>query len=230
VAALLAPAPRARADAARLRNGNVLEITTFRLEGNLIIMKMEGGGEIAVPSGQVLEIRRSAPPQEDRERLVAPAPLPPPQSVPPPDIPGPTVDGEVIDLPVGAVFDPQALRSLAARIARRHGVDESLVHAVIQVESRYDAFAVSPRGAMGLMQLMPQTAARFAVHNTFDPVDNVEGGVRYLKELLGRYKGQIRLALAAYNAGERAVEQYSGIPPYRETELYVSRVLREIRR
>ncbi len=243
LAPLLVPAAGARADVARLRNGNTLEITAFRLEGKLIIMKVEGGGEIALPSGQVLEIRRSAasPPEtgmpaaepprpEAGERLVAPAPSPAPPSMNAPELPRRAADGEVIELPVGAVFDPLALRTLAARIARRHGVDESLVHAVIQIESRYDAFAVSPRGAMGLMQLMPRTAARFAVRNTFDPVDNVEGGVRYLKELLGRYKGQVRLALAAYNAGEQAVEQYSGIPPYRETELYVKRVLREIRR
>jgi soluble lytic murein transglycosylase-like protein len=119
---------------------------------------------------------------------------------------------------------------MASHIARRHGVDESLVHAVIQVESRYDAFAVSPRGAMGLMQLMPRTAARFDVDNVFDPVENVDAGVRYLKELLERYSGQQRLALAAYNAGEEAVERYSGIPPYRETIDYVRRVLGIARR
>jgi soluble lytic murein transglycosylase-like protein len=115
---------------------------------------------------------------------------------------------------------------MAARIARRHGVAENLVQAVIEVESRYDPFAVSPRGAMGLMQLMPKTASRLAVTDVFDPVQNVDGGVRYLKELLERYSGQVRLALAAYNAGEDAVERYSGIPPYRETIDYVRRVQR----
>ncbi|MBI1951108.1 MAG: lytic transglycosylase domain-containing protein [Acidobacteria bacterium] len=119
---------------------------------------------------------------------------------------------------------------MASRIARRHRVDEALVLAVIEVESRYDAFAVSPRGAMGLMQLMPQTAARFAVANAFNPVENVDGGVRYLKELLERYSGQVRLALAAYNAGEQAVDRFGGIPPFRETEQYVVRVTRALAR
>jgi soluble lytic murein transglycosylase-like protein len=143
-------------------------------------------------------------------------------------LPGPAhmEDGEPPLLPVGGAFDPDALRTMAARIARRHGVAENLVQAVIEVESRYDPFAVSPRGAMGLMQLMPKTASRLAVTNVFDPVQNVDGGVRYLKELLERYSGQVRLALAAYNAGEDAVERYSGIPPYRETIDYVRRVQR----
>jgi soluble lytic murein transglycosylase-like protein len=141
-----------------------------------------------------------------------------------------TDDGEPPLLPVGGAFDPDALRTMAARIARRYGVAETLVQAVIEVESRYDPFAVSPRGAMGLMQLMPKTASRLAVANVFDPVQNVDGGVRYLKELLERYSGQVRLALAAYNAGEDAVERYSGIPPYRETIDYVRRVQRAAKR
>jgi len=135
-----------------------------------------------------------------------------------------------MELVPGAVFDREALRDLAGRIARKYQVDEALVRAVIEVESRYDAFAVSPRGAMGLMQLMPDTASRFAVHNVFNPVENVDGGVRYLKVLLERYSGQVRLVLAAYNAGEEAVDHFQGIPPFRETEQYVVRVLRVLSR
>lgn len=138
---------------------------------------------------------------------------------------GPPPDRPVITLRPGEVFDAAALRGLAAQVALKHEMSVSLVQAVIEVESRYDAFAVSPRGAMGLMQLMPRTAARFGVSNPFDPVQNVEGGTRYLKELLGRYDGQLHLALAAYNAGEEAVDRFAGIPPYRETRQYVFKVL-----
>jgi soluble lytic murein transglycosylase-like protein len=183
---------------------------------------IEGGGEIVLPSEQIVAIR------------IVPAadPTPPggsgsasPSSAAAPVAAPAREDGPIQASP-GAVFDPLALRDLASRVARRHEVDESLVLAMIEVESRYDAFAVSPRGAMGLMQLMPRTAARFSVTNAFDPVQNMEGGVRYLKELLRRYGGQVRLALAAYNAGEEAVDRFRGIPPYRETEQYVVKVLR----
>src|SRR5207247_8730198 len=94
----------------------------------------------------------------------------------------------------GAVFDRGALRVLASRIARKHAVDEALVLAVIEVESRYDAFAVSPRGAMGLMQLMPQTAARFAVRNTFNPLEKVDGGLPHPQALLARHSAPVRPA------------------------------------
>ena len=232
-----------RADTALLRNGRSLAVSDFRREGDRIVLMMEGGGQIALLQEQVVAIRREpAEPQAP-----PPAPVVPPSSpdvtfmsAPPirepvllPGPPGgagsPPEDGP-IEIGPGAVFDRQALRDLAARIARKHRVDEALVQAVIEVESRYDAFAVSPRGAMGLMQLMPQTAARFAVGNTFNPVENVDGGVRYLKELLERYSGQVRLALAAYNAGEQAVDRFGGIPPFRETEQYVVRVTRALSR
>jgi soluble lytic murein transglycosylase-like protein len=118
------------------------------------------------------------------------------------------------------------IRALVEQAARRHDVDPKLVHAVIRQESGYDPFAVSSKGAMGLMQLMPATAGRFGVQNIFDPAENVQGGVQYLRHLLDRYNGDPRLTLAAYNAGEGAVDRYGDVPPYRETVDYVSRVRR----
>jgi soluble lytic murein transglycosylase len=108
----------------------------------------------------------------------------------------------------------------------RYSIDADLVRAVIKAESDFEPNARSRKGAMGLMQLMPDTARLYNVLNAFDPVDNVEGGVRHLRMLLERYQGDLRLSLAAYNAGSGAVEKYGGIPPFAETREYVRRVLR----
>jgi Transglycosylase SLT domain len=111
------------------------------------------------------------------------------------------------------------------RYAKDYGVRASLVRAVIQVESGYNPRAVSPKGAMGLMQLMPKTAAEMGVRFPFSPAENIRGGVGYLRSLLDRYSGNEELSLAAYNAGPTAVEKYGNtIPPYRETRQYVSRI------
>ena len=110
--------------------------------------------------------------------------------------------------------------------AERHRVDPELLHAVIRVESAYDPRARSPAGACGLMQLMPATAQRFAVRDVWDPAQNIEGGVAFLRVLIDRFGGDLKLVLAAYNAGEGAVAKYGNrIPPYRETQHYVLRVL-----
>jgi soluble lytic murein transglycosylase-like protein len=110
--------------------------------------------------------------------------------------------------------------------SRTYGVDKALVHAVISAESAYNPAAMSRAGAMGLMQLMPETARRYGVKNIMDPVENIHGGVRYLKDLLLMFNGNIELAVAAYNAGENAVIKYGNrIPPYAETVQYVPKVL-----
>lgn len=114
--------------------------------------------------------------------------------------------------------------------AGRYRVDPLLVRSVIEVESNYNLFAVSPKGAQGLMQLMPGTARRFAVKNSFNPWENIDGGVRYLKYLLELFDGQDApetLALAAYNAGEGAVLRHGGVPPYQETTEYVRKVAKK---
>ncbi|NYZ16613.1 transglycosylase SLT domain-containing protein [Azospirillum sp. RWY-5-1] len=131
--------------------------------------------------------------------------------------------------------DAAALRSLAARgpvgdlvrtLAPRFGLDPALVMAVVAVESNFDPAAVSPKQAQGLMQLIPETAARFNVRDPFDPVDNIIGGMRYLGWLLSYFRGDVTLALAGYNAGEGAVDRHKGVPPYAETQAYVQRIAR----
>jgi soluble lytic murein transglycosylase len=121
---------------------------------------------------------------------------------------------------------PQDFERAISRHALRHRLDPALLQAVIKVESDFDPAAVSKAGAVGLMQLMPLTAARMDVRNPYDPDDNIGGGSRYLRELLDRFRGNLPLALAAYNAGEQTVERHRGLPPIEETRLYVGKVLR----
>jgi soluble lytic murein transglycosylase-like protein len=115
---------------------------------------------------------------------------------------------------------------LIAESCRLHGVDFALVKAVIRAESCFDPYAISSKGAEGLMQLMPDTSKRLNVANPFDPQENIRGGVKYLKYLMGRFNNDLKLSLAAYNAGETTVAQVNGIPNYRETKNYVAEVLR----
>jgi soluble lytic murein transglycosylase-like protein len=113
-------------------------------------------------------------------------------------------------------------------IAKRHGIEPSLVHSIILHESNYNIFAVSSKGALGLMQLMPETAKQYGVLNVFDPVQNIEGGVKYLRDLtklFAKERGKDRLIVAAYNAGQEAVKKYGGIPPYPETKSYINHVM-----
>ncbi len=116
------------------------------------------------------------------------------------------------------------LDSIVQQAAERHNLDPALVKAVISTESGWNPTAISRKGAVGLMQLIPATAERFGVGNAFDPAQNVEGGTSYLKSLLDHYNGDLTKSLAAYNAGERAVDQSGGIPAYPETERYVQKV------
>jgi len=111
-------------------------------------------------------------------------------------------------------------------IARKYSIESDLIHSIIRVESNYNAAAVSPKGAVGLMQLMPETAREYGVNNIYDPKENIEGGVRYLKDLIKAFDGKTDLVLAAYNAGQEAIKKYGGIPPYAETVSYIQKVKR----
>ncbi len=118
-----------------------------------------------------------------------------------------------------------SLLQLIRHVAQHYGVEPRLVQAIVAVESNFDPYAVSPAGAQGLMQLMPATAAQYQVTDPFDPYANVAGGVRYLKDLLQRFAGDVRQAVAAYHAGTSAVVRFKGVPPYPDTQRYVARVL-----
>jgi len=130
----------------------------------------------------------------------------------------------------GVLPGTQSIRNLIVRAALRYQIDPDFVTSVVKAESGFNPAAVSPKGATGLMQLMPRTAASLGVENVLDPVANVEGGTKYLRHLLDQYDGDAVRALAAYNAGPKRVEQYGGVPPYRETRAYVTRIIADYNR
>lgn len=199
----LAPVTAA-AELVTLRGGRVLSVKAVHFDGDEAVIVLRSGGEMRAP----------------RDSVVAVAP----DEVPYPE---PTPETSIV-VPIEPVTRTTRddLVALVDERAAHHGVDTRLARAVVMVESNYQPEAVSPRGAMGLMQLMPATARQYALDYPFDPRQNLDAGLRHLRGLLDRYgKGKESLALAAYNAGEGAVSRYSGIPPYRETQDYVRRIL-----
>lgn len=127
------------------------------------------------------------------------------------------------------VLSERELEPMISRYSRQHQLHPALIRAVIKAESGFDPMAVSRAGAIGLMQLMPQTAVRLEVRDLYDPEDNIGGGTKYLRQLLDRFRGNLPLALAAYNAGEHTVDRYRGLPPIDETRQYVRKVIRYYR-
>jgi soluble lytic murein transglycosylase-like protein len=147
------------------------------------------------------------------------------------DVPTIDIDRFEQDLSApAAAHGAQPMNEAINAVSSRHHLDPDLIDSVIHAESGFNPRAVSPKGAQGLMQLMPQTASRLGVANAFDPDANLEAGTRYLRELLERYNFDLIKALAAYNAGPQRVEQYHGVPPYYETQAYVARIIREFNR
>ena len=124
-------------------------------------------------------------------------------------------------LPTATVVPTERYADFIRASAQKHGIDEKLVRLVLEAESNYNAKAVSRKNALGLMQLLPSTAAHYAVTNVFDPAQNIEAGTHYLKDLLAKYRGNVKFALAAYNAGPEMVDRYGGVPPFTETQHYV---------
>ena len=147
------------------------------------------------------------------------------------DVPTSDIESFEEDLSAPApLHSAQSMDEVVNAVSGRHHLDPDLINSVIHAESGFNPRAVSPKGAQGLMQLMPRTASRLGVANSFDPGDNLEGGTRYLRELLERYNFDLIKALAAYNAGPGRVEQYHGVPPYYETQAYVARIIRDFNR
>lgn len=208
--------PAAAGQRVTLTSGGILETVAVRKEGRVIILSLQDGGEIGFPPTQIARIEQRLDPEAGPGELASPSPAAPVV---------PTVAAAPVEVHVSP-WDPEpGVRALIQRVATTHSMDPKLLEAVVRVESNFDPWAVSRRGAMGLMQLMPKTAHRYGVEDVFDPAQNLAGGSRYLKDLLARF-GEVRLALAAYNAGEEAVERSGGVPPYRETRLYVTRILK----
>lgn len=147
------------------------------------------------------------------------------------DVPTTEIDRFELDLShTAATHTTQPINDSINIVSGRHHLDPDLINSVIHAESGFNPRAVSPKGAQGLMQLMPQTASRLGVVDAFDADANLEGGTRYLRELLERYNFDLIKALAAYNAGPQRVEQYHGVPPYYETQAYVARIIRDFNR
>jgi soluble lytic murein transglycosylase-like protein len=195
---LVASAAPARAEIVFFQTGRTLSVKSHRAEGDSVVLLLRSGGEIVCESAL---IARFAPDE-------VPYPEPEPEAV----VVAQAQD--VAAVPYGAIID---------KVSAEQDVPAKLVRALIQVESAYQERARSPKGAMGLMQLMPATARQYAVADPYDPASNIEAGVKHLKSLLQRLP--VALALAAYNAGEAAVQRFNGIPPYAETRNYVSRIL-----
>ena len=209
---LVCAAPAA-AELVIFQDGRVVKAAGYRLAGDELEIDVPGGGSFRVDMGRVERI------VED-EVVLPPAAVAEALPPSPPDV--------RYDLSYRKDRRPLFATAYDALIdaeARRYNVDAALVSAVIRAESNYAPRALSRKGARGLMQLMPATAQRLEVRRPYDPASNIRGGVRYLRELLERFSEKPELVLAAYNAGENAVDSYGGVPPYRETVGYVKRIL-----
>jgi hypothetical protein len=207
-ALLVGAASTSSAEIVFMTSGGTLSVKGHKTDGDFVILTLRGGGEVTCEKSLI-------------DKIV-------PDEVPHPEpVPAQAEQAQAAPLqaqPSGLLKD-SVYAELIASAAEAHGVNPLLVQALIQVESNYQPRARSSRGAMGLMQIMPATAREYRVRNAYDPKSNIDAGIRKLKGLLEKFGSDVTLALAAYNAGEGAVQKYNGIPPYRETQNYVSRIL-----
>jgi len=217
-AAALCVTTSASAEIALFTNGRTLKISAFSAQDDSMSLTLQSGGKITLPIEQI-------------ERIIDDEWVPPPPVV--------TREGSKegvfperswkYDETITPIFQTK-FNPIIVAAAKKFDVDAALVSAVIKAESDYNPRTVSHKGARGLMQLMPATARRFGVSDSFDPVANIHAGTRYLRWLLNKFEGNADLAVAAYNAGEGNVWKYNGVPPFRETVQYIKRVAGHVRK
>jgi transglycosylase-like protein with SLT domain len=226
------------ADLAILRNGNAIRHERRQIIGPVTRLYLSDAASsyIEIPTDQIerFEVDTAPPPAPSKPQLPVPQaaqPAPPSATFAQPRAavtPSSTaITRSLLNTPG---LDRVSLGRVVAGAGERHQIDPDFINSVIRAESGFNSRAVSKKGAQGLMQLMPQTASQLGVANSFDPNANVEGGTKYLRELLEKYNFDVVKALAAYNAGPQRVEQYHGIPPYYETRAYVARIIRDFNR
>ena len=194
-----------------LKGNDYLKVTDFRVMGNDVRVSLPSGGSMTLPLLRV-------------ERIINDEILPEPEIVPDPK---PTIQ---MSWDPSQKIPPTPYGAMIHSTARRHGLNPEIIAAMVRHESGFDPEALSPRGARGLMQLMPATAERFGVsqHDLLDPQHNLEAALRYLSWLANRYDSDLRLVLAAFNSGEGTVTRFNGVPPYRETREYLQRIFTDL--
>jgi len=215
----LAAAADARADLVYLSSGRSLSVKSVHMEGANVTLALRAGGEIVFDRNLIDRVEPDEVPYPEPSATLGQAS---------PGTAGAPLTGRELTLAMLADAPPPAIPreydTLITELSKRYGVDSRLVHAVVTVESAYQPRARSVKGARGLMQLMPDTARQYGVRNSYNASANLEAGIKHLRSLLDRL--DLKLAIAAYNAGEAAVQRFGGIPPYPETRDYVTRVLR----
>jgi soluble lytic murein transglycosylase-like protein len=206
-------------DLAVLRNGNSIRHEHHQTVGAVtrLYLSDSASGYLEIPTDQIERFEVDNTPQVPASLSANPAQ---------PNLP----NTSSLDTRGQRIVDRQSLDVMVNGAGQRHQIDPDFINSVIRAESGFNNRAVSKKGAQGLMQLMPQTASQLGVANSFDPNANVEGGTKYLRELLEKYNYDVPKALAAYNAGSRRVDRYHGVPPYFETQTYVAKIIRDYNR